>query len=256
MSKIKDILKEFSDKGILTEESVTSLVKEFDSAVDSKVKKLREESFMGIKGDNYGIHKQGQGHFKSYVLIDDETSDMVDMQFSSIDEAQKYADKKGLNVTSVVEEDEDVLETDEGTLVEGADSIEEEVKRRVDAKMKTVEEDVQAFKEKLEIETNEMIKSYLEEFVIPNADTMIIEEAIKEQSAHLIEETLIKDEAIDTLTNLTNKLSSMIKKDPVRTKIIEEAKQTQLKREKEDVIAKSARIKKDYITKKLKKRAN
>jgi hypothetical protein len=56
-------------------------------------------NYMGVKGESYVIQSSGKGDFLQYHLIKSTSpNDMVDMFFDSIDEAKKYADKKGLIV--------------------------------------------------------------------------------------------------------------------------------------------------------------
>jgi len=238
MSKINDILKEFSTKGILTEESVKSIVDEFESAVEARVEqKLTEEG-------------RGEPVPGAEVFVEQESDDRIEE--SNVVEVTPELIKRLDEILEI----EDPEEKNKAILeLKDFAKIDTSVEEQVQARMKEVEEQVQLYKEKLEQETKETVRAYIEEFVIPNADRMIIEESIKEQSAHLIEESVIKDEAIETLTALTNKLSTMIKKDPVRNKIVEEAKRNKLVEESKEVKEKAREIKRNYIRKQLKKRA-
>lgn len=58
------------------------------------------ENYMGNKGETYMISKSGSKNRPSYVLEKPDGSAQVDMMFSSPEEAKKYADKKGLDVSS------------------------------------------------------------------------------------------------------------------------------------------------------------
>ncbi len=328
MTKLEKTLKEFSDKGILTEESVSALIAEFDAAVDSKVsQKLTEEASTTLKkykepvevGKNtiigwkydtngnkvvvYSFIKNGKESTKSSQLGGEITSlhsneitgdkpgdklvkmfkdfieesviekdvntntgnpviDALSRLINSIDNSKVT---KILEWTKTLDETQLKVFADQllaaASLVDAMSKgttytspIEEEISKRVEAEKKLMQEQVQKYKEALEVETKEMINTYLEEFVMPNVDRMIVEESIKEQQAQLIEESIVKDEAIETLTNLTNKLSGMIKKDPVRLRMIEEAKNSQLAQEKADAKAKAEEVKRNYIVKELKKR--
>ena len=237
MSKINDILKEFSTKGILTEESVKSIVDEFESAVEARVEqKLTEEG-------------KGEPVPGAEVFVEQESDDRIEE--SNVVEVTPELIKRLDEILEI----EDPEEKNKAILeLKDFAKIDTTVEEQVQARMKVIEEQVQLYKEKLEQETKETVRAYIEEFVIPNADRMIIEESIKEQSAHLVEESIIKDEAIETLTGLTNKLSIMIKKDPIRNKIVDEAKKSKLLEESNKVKAKSREIKRNYIRKQLKKR--
>lgn len=64
--------------------------------------------YMGHKGERFVIQSQGKGHWLQYLLIKaNGNNDMVDMYFSSPEEAKKYADKRELIVVDKFEEPKD-----------------------------------------------------------------------------------------------------------------------------------------------------
>src|SRR6202008_2414766 len=89
-------------------------------------------SFMGVKGDSYIIDTVGKDHNRfSYLIEAKSPHGMVDMFFSSPDEAKKYATKHGLIVVDKMEEkfvdggaiEEDVLTYLQSTYGVGEDQI-------------------------------------------------------------------------------------------------------------------------------------
>jgi hypothetical protein len=270
MSKIEKTLKEFSDKGILTEESVSALIAEFDEAVTAKALLLKEESVEEEIVEEDGDAQATADDVNAEETIEEDVSTdtgkpLLDALNTLVQSVNNRFVNDGINMVKFMDsldETQTQIFADQlfatAKLVDSMANFTEESEAYVspmEEAKKLMEENVQAYKVKLEEETKEMINSYLEEFVMPNVDTMIIEESIKEQQAQLIEESIVKDEAIETLTGLTNKLSGIIKKDPIRTKMIEEAKNSKIGAERISTAAKAERIKKAHIMKQLRKRA-
>lgn len=86
-------------KSEMTQTSKTSKgVKKMDMPGKEKIIKLKE-SYMGKEGETYMISKSGTTSNPEYVIEKPDGSAMIDMRFSSPEEAKKYADKKGLKIS-------------------------------------------------------------------------------------------------------------------------------------------------------------
>ena len=57
--------------------------------------------------EKYVIHQEGTGEMKLFRLLTESGSKLLGMFFDSIDEAKKYADKKGLVVTDSENDSDD-----------------------------------------------------------------------------------------------------------------------------------------------------
>ena len=50
--------------------------------------------------DKYNLEKTGKGRFVHYVIIKNDGEELINMEFSSPEEAEKYASKKGWKLDS------------------------------------------------------------------------------------------------------------------------------------------------------------
>jgi hypothetical protein len=69
--------------------------------IPGKEKKIKlAEAYMGIKGEKYQISKSGSKTIPYYVLEKPDGSAQIDMMFDTEEDAKKYANKKGLKISS------------------------------------------------------------------------------------------------------------------------------------------------------------
>lgn len=178
MDKHEKILKDMKDKGQISEDHFSELIGSFNIVVDKKVNKVIEEQ------------KEREN-----ILLEEEkklSNDLIKNFDSFIEEERKLAKEEILNNEQEV--------------------IDEEIQKIND---ELVEENNE-FKKELYEKVISMIDNYMEDEIIPNIDSDIIEE----QYNNIVEESKMKDDAINVLKRNIKKNKKLIEE----SKVIEERK--------------------------------
>jgi len=166
MIELNQMLKQFVTSGVLTEEAVNAISKEFDLAVREKADK---ELFSKVES------------MKAKLLQEAKEIAMKDIRKKEIDivaSAEKY--------------------------------IKKNVQEQLHVKIKKLDEQTKVYKNTLEEQVISSVRDFIKTEIMPDVNKVIVEESISRGKSKLLEESLVKDQAIAQLTEITNRLTSVI----------------------------------------------
>jgi hypothetical protein len=190
--------------------------------------------------------------FKEDGLIEESAVSSIRQDFTNL--VEESANSKVEIATDVIVEEaiqqfaaeqKEATQERDNLLIEEAEKftasvIEEQVQSEVSAKVELLEEQAQKFQKELSNEVTTALGSYIDNDIMPELQTDVIEEAIKHAEidaeekwmnrsgslvAKLQEEAKVKDEAIEFLTQAVTKLNSSVKA-AKKTVVEEKIKQT------------------------------
>jgi hypothetical protein len=170
------------------------------------------------------------GDFKSKGILTEESAKAITDEFDAIVDEKASIVKDHLKEEAKINAEAELaetLKTKEIELMEEAENyIEESLQSKLAEKIRLIEEQNIQYKSELQNEVLDTISTFVQDEVIPNIDSLVIEEGIRsglenaknseflaqaEQIKTLTEESKEKDEAIATLTSTVNSLNKALK---------------------------------------------